>query len=257
MPENPILFVSAPATTDTTALRSVLKKLGASVTDAFDFKPSDSLSDSIIAKISKSDGVIIVYSENSSAAAFEAGASAALKKPVLVLIDPKCAIPAFIQSFLYLKSTFKDTPVLQASLSRFVQDVTSRRSRPKIRPKRKQQQSVERTQTSSYVDKIRQWRENPSPLEAEKLVERILKDAGLQVESSSGAYDISLERGWIEIAFHGSRGKTGHHRENLRCPKAWKTSSRRPCESQGSPCDNLQTNSCVTCGVTSAAARPH
>jgi hypothetical protein len=192
MSDKPSIFISAPAGTKTGVLRTILTQCGASVVDAFDFAPGESLSETLTSKISKADGVVIVYSEASPNVAFEMGISVASKKPTFILVEPTISVPAFVQSFLHLRSTLKDTDVLRASLVRFVEETKKKRHRHTM-PVKRRDESKKIQSVASFLDVIRENRKTVSPLQIESAVMEILKNSGLQVEGQMSGRDAGVD----------------------------------------------------------------
>jgi hypothetical protein len=192
MTGKPRLFISAPASVKIGALRTILSELGARVSDAFDFAPGDPLNETTTRRISKADGVVVVYPDASASVAFDAGSAAALRKPTFVLLDPAAPIPAFIQSQLYLRSSLKDTDTLRASLTRFVQDLKVKR-RPLSRRVRREDDSEKSGPISSFLGHLSHYRASSTPSEIERRVIAILKSSGVQVESKSSGRDDGVD----------------------------------------------------------------
>jgi hypothetical protein len=192
MREKPSIFISASAGEKTGMLRKILSDIGVHVSDAFDFAPGDSVSETAAQRISKADGVVAVYPDTSANIAFEMGVAAALKKPTFVLLDPVATLPSFAQSQLYLRTSLRDTETLRASLSRFVRDLKVKRHH-KSRKLKPSDHTKGRRAITSFLSHIVQWRGASSPFEIERRVIEILKDTGVQVESKDSARDAGVD----------------------------------------------------------------
>jgi hypothetical protein len=192
MSEKPSIFVSAPAATKTGLLRTILTESGADVIDAFDFGPGQSLSQTLISRILKSDGVVIVYSDASPNVVYEMGISVASKKPTLILVDPNISLPAFAESFLFLRTTLKDTEVLRASLVRFVEETRKKQPR-QIAPLKRAHGASNVEAISSFLDLVGVNRKSVTPQQIESALMEILKNSGVQVEVQMSRRDVGVD----------------------------------------------------------------
>ncbi len=187
-------FISSPASVKTGVIRSILRSLDVLPFDAFDFKPGDEIYETVLDKIQDSDFVIAIIERPSADVYFEIGISVGLKKPLFILVDPKCMLPNVVHGYVFLRTPLEDSEILRGSLSQFIQDIIKKK-----KTKKKKRLSVEKKQLfeeqknlKTYLQQIRRLRKKSQALEVENLVLSLFKELDLHVVSSLPTREVKV-----------------------------------------------------------------
>lgn len=177
-------FISAPVNTDTLALRKILEDKGIKVYDAYDFTTGDSIQDTLKKRIKEADFAVIVITEPNPNVFYEMGIFEGKGKPVFVVIGKDSEIPHFVQNYMHLKTSLEDKEVLRISLSRFVDELISKKrvmERKSTTPK----PVGARHSLQKYIAAIRQLRSGADSrgIEIEKIALEVFDELGLQFVS--------------------------------------------------------------------------
>jgi hypothetical protein len=88
-----------------------------------------------VRSMAQADFAIIVLSELHASVLYEIGICDGLKKPMLIVIDPKIDVPAFIQTHLHIRGTLHDKEIVRLAIEKFVDEQLTPGTRPS-RPSR-------------------------------------------------------------------------------------------------------------------------
>lgn len=173
-------FVSAPAHTDTSLLRTVLMQLDIETYDIYDFQPGEPFHDLLKKKIKESDFAVIVATEINANVFYEMGICEGLGKPLFIIVGKEMKAPYFVDKYVHLKTDLHNVDLLKISLSKFLENLRSRKSKPR-RSKSVAAPRTLRTE-DDYLETIRRMRREGSALEVEKLADEVFRKLNFQFE---------------------------------------------------------------------------
>ncbi len=154
------------------------------------------ISEGILSAISKSDAVIAVLSKDSGVAnvIFEIGYATALRKAILLLIDPAASMPEFMHNVRHIVSDVADSNVLRIGIRKFLEASTkSSSSRRKYGQPKTPVNSNEST-IRALVNRIGRDRTTIDGQTAERIVADLLRASAVTlVEEQSGSKDIGVD----------------------------------------------------------------
>ena len=173
-------FISAPADTDTTPLRAVLSQLNVEAYDIYDFQPGEPLNDSLKKRIKDSDFAVIVVNEPNANVFYEMGICEGLGKPLFIIIGKEIKAPYFINKYIHLKTDLRNVDLLKISISRFLESLRSRRSKPRRSKRIVANRTLETGE--EYLDAVSRLRKDGSALDVEQLAAQIFSKLDFQFE---------------------------------------------------------------------------
>lgn len=186
-------FVSAPASSDTSILRAILREKSVETYDAYDFKIGDSFHDTVKQRIRESDFVIIVITETNPNVFYEMGISEGMGKPIFVILGKDVMSPHFAHNYMHVTTPFEDSDLLRMSLLRFVDELVSKKRR--YRKKVPQLKSVGRRDAlQMLLGRVCNLRSRGKPREIEQVAQQIFSELGLHyVFSESNIRDKGVD----------------------------------------------------------------
>lgn len=178
-------FISAPAGSETNALRNILNQNGVQSVDAFDFNVGDSISATIKSKIKAADFAIVVISSLNANVFYELGICEGLGKPIFIIIDDdKYDAPPFINNYIFLRSSMHDVNFLAISLEKFTTQLRNNKSALRS-PRKKFRRKAVTSEFSYSLAHIESMRSQSDPAELEKYTHQIFKKLSISVERVS------------------------------------------------------------------------
>jgi len=175
-------YISAPPTINTSVLRRVLEKLDVEAYDFYDFTVGEQIHNVLKKKIKQADFAIIVISDRNNNVFYEMGICEGMGKPLFVIVGKDNESPYFVQKYIYFKTDleFGKEDLLEIPLSRFVQDLRSKKTKTKRIPKESKSSSLSQNLATHYLERIENLRTADNPREVEQLVQDLLSTLNLQ-----------------------------------------------------------------------------
>jgi hypothetical protein len=182
--KKPKCFISAPIHTDTSVVRGILAGKGVEAYDAYDFRPGDPIQDALSKKIQEADFVIVVISELNANVFYELGLSEGKGKPIFLIIGKDVDVPHFLLGKPYFRGDVADRDLLAISLSRFTDELLSKRRKLPKRKGRRKSESERLQSINEYIQLISELRAEGNARKVEDLAQKIFEKLSVQFESS-------------------------------------------------------------------------
>jgi hypothetical protein len=127
-----VVYISHSAGDDIEPIRDYLGGQGCVVRDSYDLSAPEDIGDAIRFGISQADFVIVHIDACRPNVFFELGVAAGLGKPMLLLVEPGAAPPAFVADTPYLISDLRNSEVLRLALDRFLKSAEHAPAPPSV-----------------------------------------------------------------------------------------------------------------------------
>lgn len=183
MPKPLRCFISAPAQTDTSALRHVLTEEAVESYDAYDFNAGDHLYRTLKTRIKGADFAIIVIPEPSPNVFYEMGICEGMGKPLFVLVGKDIEAPYFVDKHTLVRAGLEDEGLLRISIHNFVAQVRSNKRKLRKSPPKRHSLGGQRS-VRQYTDAAAALREQGTGSDLERLAEQVFAELGLLFQAN-------------------------------------------------------------------------
>jgi hypothetical protein len=190
------VFISHSAAQNIEPLLSLLKSENIKSHDSFDLAAGHDIAEGILSSISRSDAVIAVLSNDLGFAnvSFEIGYATALRKPMLLLLNPAASMPGFAYNMRHIVSDITDSEVLKIGIKRFLEEATKRSPSRRKDNQPKTTMNPNENTIRNLANRIAQDRATIDARTAEEIVANLLRAAAVTlVEEQSGSRDRGVD----------------------------------------------------------------
>jgi hypothetical protein len=174
-------YIAAPESVDIQPVQRFLKREGIVVEDAYSTPLGTNQTDHLLRLIRSVDFAIAILSETTPWTAYELGLCDALKKPVILILQPNLSPPPFITLHPHVRSNLKQSDVWQLALKKFIEDIRETRGRPTPRQPRLAGAQRDSDRLKQLYQTIRDIREDAKPRDVERICLEVLRAAGVSV----------------------------------------------------------------------------
>lgn len=196
MPSLVKCYISAPAGTDLSTLRDVLRNAGAEWVDQSHVHLGQSLPEAVSAAISAADFVCAVIPEGADSANvfYDLGFARAQEKPVLVFVEHGRTLPSFLQHLPYAKAGMHDRQAMVFQLTSFLRFGPKRRTHSKTVTQVESEKPL-----AGSLEKASGALANADAFAFEQAIYEMFQDAGVAIsqptETERDAADLAL---WLD-----------------------------------------------------------
>lgn len=191
-------FISASHDTDLSFVKNILAENNIDTFDVYDFAIGDSIQQILKRKLRQADFALFIVSDDNANVIYEMGVCEGLGKQHFIFLEKDFKVPFYIENKLFIRTDLGNREFLQLSIQKILHSV--KKKTYKTRKSISKQKSIEvsysneaKEKLTSYLDQIRNLRENGNGRELEYVIEEIFKTIRLNYVENSTNRDRGID----------------------------------------------------------------